>query len=66
VEEMSKNYSGVAFGKVDVDDNADAAVEFEISAVPTFITFDGDKVVNRFSGADPKLLEDHVARLSKQ
>ena len=30
---MAKNTEGVAFGKVDVDENADAAVEFEISAV---------------------------------
>ena len=30
---MATQYEGVAFGKVDVDENADAAVDFEISAV---------------------------------
>jgi thioredoxin-like negative regulator of GroEL len=63
---MSKTYSNVAFGKVDVDENSDAAVQFEISVVPTFITFDGEKVMHKFSGADPKQLEDHVNRLSTQ
>jgi hypothetical protein len=30
---MAKTYKGIAFGKVDVDENADASVEFEISSV---------------------------------
>ena len=32
-EDLSKKYQGVAFGRIDVDENADAAVDFEISSV---------------------------------
>lgn len=62
-EELASKYKGVAFGKVDVDDNADAAVEFEISAVPTFVFFDGEEPIERFSGADPNKLEALVKDL---
>ena len=33
-EEMSTEHTSVAFGKVDVDDNSEAAQEFEITSVP--------------------------------
>jgi thioredoxin 1 len=60
---MSGKYPGVAFGKVDIDDNSDAAVEFKITAVPTFVFFDGDETIQRFSGADSKVLESLVKDL---
>ena len=62
-EKLSKTHSDVAFGKVDVDDNGDAAMDFEISAVPTFVFFHGDTVVNRFSGADTNALEKQIIAL---
>jgi thioredoxin 1 len=65
-EEMSTKYDGVAFGKIDVDDNADAAVEYEISNVPTFIAFDGEEIVARFSGADPNQLTSMVEALKSR
>eukprot|EP00429_Kryptoperidinium_foliaceum_P061945 CAMPEP_0176078424 /NCGR_PEP_ID=MMETSP0120_2-20121206/39218_1 /TAXON_ID=160619 /ORGANISM="Kryptoperidinium foliaceum, Strain CCMP 1326" /LENGTH=98 /DNA_ID=CAMNT_0017412169 /DNA_START=236 /DNA_END=532 /DNA_ORIENTATION=+ len=65
-EELAKKYTEVAFGKVDVDDNSDAAVEFEISAVPTFVFFDGEVPVERFSGADPNMLESLVKDLESR
>ena len=38
-------FSDVTFLKVDVDENEDAAHEYNISAMPTFILFkDGKKV----------------------
>ena len=37
VEEMSSSMSNVVFLKVDVDENEDAAGEYNISAMPTFI-----------------------------
>ena len=64
-EEMATKYKDVAFGKVDVDDNSDAALEFEISAVPTFVFFDGEEVIERFSGADSNQLLSLVEKLSK-
>jgi thioredoxin 1 len=65
-EEMATKYPSVAFGKVDVDDNSDAALEFEIKAVPTFVLFDGEDPVERFSGADPKKLESLVKTLDER
>ena len=62
-DELSKKYPDVAFGKVDVDDNQDAAVEFQIQAVPTFIFSKGDEAVNKFSGADKDQLEKLIQEL---
>ena len=64
--ELSKTTDKVAFGLVDVDDNGDAAVEFQISAVPTFIFSDGEKVLQRFSGADPNQLTQLLKDLESQ
>lgn len=61
-EEMSKKYEGVSFGKIDVDENSDAAQEFQISAVPTFIFSNGE----RFSGADPNQLETLIKALDEE
>lgn len=66
VEQMSKTYPTVAFGKVDVDENSDSAVDFEIAAVPTFVVFEGETAVHKFSGADPVQLEKHVKLLSEK
>lgn len=54
----------VAFGLVDVDDNGDAASEYQISAVPTFVFSDGETVVQRFSGADPNQLNQLLQDLA--
>lgn len=62
-EELSKKYEGVSFGKVDVDDNSDAALDFEISAVPTFVLFDGEHAIEKFAGADPAKLEEKIIDL---
>lgn len=62
-EELSKKYPDVAFGKVDVDENSDAALDFEVNAVPTFVLFDGEVMKERFSGADATVLEKHVQEL---
>ena len=34
--------------------------------VPTFVSFDGDDAVERFSGADPNRLETMVQELEKR
>ena len=49
--------------QLDVDENQDSAADHQISAVPTFIFFDGDQIVNRFSGADPNQLESLIQDL---
>ena len=54
----------IAFGLVDVDDNPDAAVEFQISSVPTFIFSTGTTAVERYSSADPHALQKNVDALA--
>lgn len=60
---MSKQDTDIAFGLVDVDDNNDSALEFDITAVPTFIFFDGGHAVDKMTGADANQLSKHVADL---
>ena len=37
IEEMEKSMPNVVFLKVDVDDNEEAAMEFNVTAMPTFV-----------------------------
>eukprot|EP00553_Chaetoceros_curvisetus_P002006 CAMPEP_0204622910 /NCGR_PEP_ID=MMETSP0717-20131115/8631_1 /ASSEMBLY_ACC=CAM_ASM_000666 /TAXON_ID=230516 /ORGANISM="Chaetoceros curvisetus" /LENGTH=140 /DNA_ID=CAMNT_0051637799 /DNA_START=1 /DNA_END=423 /DNA_ORIENTATION=- len=63
---LAKEHPSVAFGKVDVDENQDAAIKFEISAVPTFVMFDKEEVVDRFSGADQNQLKSLIEKLEEK
>ena len=49
------------FANIDVDENQEAAVEYGISAVPTFI-FSNDQ---RFSGADAAQLRSLIEQVAK-
>lgn len=55
---------GLGFAKVDIDKNDQAAFEYEIQAVPTFIFFDGKEIKERFTGADVGQLETLVGKYS--
>ena len=65
-DELSSKYTDIAFGKVDVDDNSDTALEFNITSVPTFVFFDGEDIMERFSGADPNMLEKVLKDLDEK
>jgi thioredoxin 1 len=56
-EELSSKYSSIGFGKIDIDDNEEAAHEAAISAVPTFLFVKDKAIIDRFSGADRSQLE---------
>ena len=62
-EDLSKKYTDVAFGKIDVDNNQDSAAEFRISAVPTFVFSKGKESVHQFSSADKVQLEKLIKEL---
>uniref|UniRef100_A0A7S1C0K1 Thioredoxin domain-containing protein n=1 Tax=Corethron hystrix TaxID=216773 RepID=A0A7S1C0K1_9STRA len=62
-ENMAKENPDVAFGKVDVDDNAESAAKYKISGVPTFVFFSKDDTVARFTGADQAQLEKLIGDL---
>merc|ERR1719491_154116 len=62
-EKLSDKYGDVAFGKIDIDDNQDAAAEYQISSVPTFVFLNGKEKYGQFSGADKAQLESVIKDL---
>ncbi|CAL8075444.1 unnamed protein product [Calicophoron daubneyi] len=57
VEELSKKYPNVKFGKVDVDVDEECSSEYKIECMPTFVFFKEGKEIERFSGADSAKLK---------
>jgi thioredoxin 1 len=55
IEELATEYSGkMKFGKLDVDNNPQVAMQFGIRSIPTLLVFKGGKVVDQIVGAMPK------------
>ena len=55
IEELSTEFEGKAkIGKVDIDSNRDAAVNYQIQSIPSIIIFKDGAEVNRFVGIAPK------------
>jgi len=55
LEELAGENDGtVKFGKVDIDNNRDAAMKYGIQAVPTMLIFKGGEPVERLQGVQPK------------
>jgi thioredoxin-like negative regulator of GroEL len=65
-KELSQEHTDVAMGTVDIDEEQDAAMEFQISAVPTFVFFDGETAVNKLAGADANQLKALIEDLKKR
>jgi len=59
-KEMSNSYDDVVFLKVDVDENAETAANYKVSAMPTFIFIKRGVVVERVMGADPNKLKASI------
>ena len=54
-KEMAQDYKGkVAFGKINTDNDQQAAIQYQIRYVPTFYLFKDGKIVFYFSGAKRK------------
>lgn len=54
IEELEKEMGEVTFAKVNVDENGELAMRFNILSIPTFVIFKGGSEVARFSGAMSK------------
>ena len=54
VEELSNEHPEYVFAKVDIDDEAELAEEFDVMSVPTLIVLDKGEVVNKSIGSKPK------------
>ena len=55
VAELATDYAGrVRVGKVNVDEQADIAVRYGVSSIPTLLLFKGGREVGRLVGYRPK------------
>jgi len=62
IEEMAKTNENVVFLKVDVDEAEDAAQEFNVSAMPTFIFMKSNAKVAELMGANADKLKELVEK----
>jgi len=53
-ELAAENQGAVRIGKVNIDDNQQAAAQYGIEAIPTIIIFKGGQPVQRFQGIPQK------------
>ncbi|OWM69768.1 thioredoxin H2-like [Punica granatum] len=60
VHKLADEYADVSFAKIDVDELRDAAQEFKVQAMPTFVLMKGGKEVDRVIGAKKDELEKKI------
>lgn len=54
ISELSEQYSGMKFYKVNIDKEPDLAAQFNVMSIPTVILFDGGQVKETSVGFLPK------------
>jgi thioredoxin 1 len=55
MEQLAAHYDGkVTIGKLNVDDNPDTAIKFQIRGIPAVLLFKGGQVVETMVGLAPK------------
>jgi thioredoxin 1 len=55
VDALASDYNGkVTFGKLNVDENPDAAIKFNVRGIPALLLFKGGQVVDQVVGLVPK------------
>ena len=55
ITELADDYAGKArIGKLNTDENRDAAIKYNIQSIPTLIVFKGGEPVDRLMGLMPK------------
>lgn len=64
IEELAHDYAGkVVFGKLNIDENRDTALKYQVMSIPTLLLFKNGKLVDRLVGAMPKqMLEQKITR----
>jgi thioredoxin 1 len=67
LDEMSSEYEGkLKIGKLNVDEQAELAAQYNIVSIPTLLLFKDGEVVNQQIGAVPRpkivgLVKDHIS-----
>jgi thioredoxin 1 len=55
IERLAADYKGkMKFGKMNVDENPDLAIKYNVMSIPTLIIFKGGKEASRLVGAGPR------------
>ena len=64
IEEMARDYAGrILFGKLNVDENQEVAMQYHIMSIPTLLVFKNGKLMDRIVGAMPRqMLEPKITR----
>lgn len=65
IDQLEKDFEGRAIvGKVNVDENQDAAAAYGIRSIPTVLFFNKGELVEKFTGvAEKKVFEDKINAL---
>lgn len=63
IEKLSETHENIKFYKVDVDEVGEVAAENGISAMPTFLFFNGGEKIETVRGANPPAIQAAVAKL---
>jgi thioredoxin 1 len=50
VKEIEPKHPSIIFVKINVDNNQELSMEYEVQAIPTFIIFQGSKIMGREIG----------------
>jgi thioredoxin 1 len=67
IDQLAGEYAGkLTIGKLNVDDNPDTTVKFQIRGIPAVLLFKGGQVVDQVIGAAPKedfkrVIDRHIA-----
>jgi thioredoxin 1 len=64
IEELSRDYVGrILFGKLNVDENREVSMQYDIMSIPTLLVFKNGKLVDTIIGAmTKKRLEQKITR----
>ncbi|AAY81129.1 thioredoxin [Sulfolobus acidocaldarius] len=62
IEELSKDYKGVGFGKLNVDQYPEIATSYGVISLPTVLLFHEGKPVDYVLGAVPREVIEHKLR----
>ena len=64
IEELARDYAGkILFGKLNVDENREVSMQYDIMGIPTLLVFKNGKLVDRIVGAMPRqMLEPKITR----
>ena len=63
LDELADELAGVTIGKLNVDENRDVAIQFQVQSIPTFILFQNGEAKDRMMGAmSKKVFEEFIEK----